>query len=117
MSNFNEPMSATEFGLMQRGRIAEAHRRIEAELPEDEPDHVPDWVCELLINYGLQLGAILEAGRASVLIGKALAAQSETHDRTARDNFAALVEDLKLTIQRASIPVRATLSGHGRGRR
>lgn len=35
--------------------LAEAHRRIEAALPEDEPDHVPDWVCELLIEYGRSL--------------------------------------------------------------
>jgi hypothetical protein len=32
--------------------LAEARKRIAAKLPEDEPDTVPDWVCELLINLG-----------------------------------------------------------------
>jgi hypothetical protein len=32
--------------------VKEAHRLIEAALPEDEPDCVPDWVCELLIKLG-----------------------------------------------------------------
>ena len=37
--------------------IAKAHKRIEAALPEDEPDLVPDWVCELLIKLGLESAA------------------------------------------------------------
>jgi hypothetical protein len=36
--------------------VNEAHRRILAALPEDEPDCVPDWVCELLITLGYEQG-------------------------------------------------------------
>lgn len=33
--------------------IKQAHKMIEAALPEGEPDCVPDWVCELLIQFGM----------------------------------------------------------------
>jgi len=48
--------------------IEEAHRRIEAALPEDEPDCVPDWVCELLILLG-QESAVAEMKRFTDSIG------------------------------------------------
>lgn len=35
--------------------IAEAHKRIAAALPEDEADHVPNWVCRLLIDLGKEI--------------------------------------------------------------
>lgn len=34
--------------------LKEARARIAAALPEDEPDYVPDWVCKLLIELGME---------------------------------------------------------------
>jgi hypothetical protein len=44
------------FPLKMADLVNEAHRRILAALPEDEPDCVPDWVCELLITLGYEQG-------------------------------------------------------------
>ena len=44
--------------------IRYAHKLIEAELPEDEPDLVPDWVCSLLIRYGMNMVAAPEVEAA-----------------------------------------------------
>lgn len=41
--------------LSQRQIIQLAHKEIETNLPEDEPDLVPDWICVLLVKLGMAL--------------------------------------------------------------
>lgn len=50
--NMNNPIKIRNMKML----VKVAHEKIEGALPEDEPDCVPDWVCELLIQFGYEFG-------------------------------------------------------------
>lgn len=95
--------------------VKEAHRRIEAALPEGEPDCVPDWVCELLIELGQE--CVRESGAERVVSRARLASRVATLQlqalELATEKLDAQFElDRAIKLLRRALPM---LSGAGAG--
>ena len=48
---------------IMKALVKKAHSRIAAKLPEDEPDCVPNYVCEVLLQLGYEYGLCVALAR------------------------------------------------------